>query len=543
MACSIPQCPIRVCCYVEGNAAIQSWIVNMALFAILIKISSELDSDCETFREFWPSKQPVKPHRFVRTLGKPRITISSAILLLACLFTSPYAQARVHLQPCKNRMSPKQQIELGRKAAKQVYEQMPVLPDSSKVTQYVQRLGHKLTPYAPGYRWPYNFHVVNVADINAFALPGGEIFVNLGTIQAADDEAQFAAVMAHEISHVVLQHSVCNLEKGQRVGIFAALGQIASGILLGNSTAGALAEKGIGFTAGLSYLHMSRGAEREADLEGVDILYDAGYDPRAMAQFFETIEGKYGKGGAQFLSDHPNPGNRTEYVDREIATLPPKAHYVTNSPAFTEIHNVVANMRAYTSKEVSSGAWKHKNPNQTVSTGVNQYNFNTPANTKVDTAPPQRWIKFQGSGFTMEVPSDWRAAGDQSSAMVAPPGGIVQTANGNASNLVYGVLTDVYRPDQAGDTREMFNALVTELKRENSGLETGPIEPMKIGDIAAQTVNGDNRMANDGRGEHDWIVGVPQQNTIRYFIFVSPESDFAKMRPIFEHIVSSIHLE
>lgn len=515
----------------------------MALFGILIKISSELDSDYETFRGVWPSKQSVKPHRFVRTLGKSRISISSAILLLTCLFTSPYAQARVHLQPCKNGMSPKQQIELGQKAAKQVYKQMPVLPDSSKVTRYVQQLGLKLTPYAPGYRWPYNFHVVNVADINAFALPGGEIFINLGTIQAADDEAQLAAVMAHEISHVVLQHSVCNLEKEQRVGIFAALGKIASGILLGDSTAGALAQQGIGFTAGLSYLHMSRGAEREADLEGVDILYDAGYDPRAMAQFFETIEGRYGKGGAQFLSDHPNPGNRTEYVDREIATLPPKAHYVTNSPKFTEIHNVVANMRAYTSKEVSSGAWKRKDPNQTVSTGVNQYNFNTPANTKVDTAPPQSWIKFQGSGFTMEVPSGWRAAGDQSSAMVAPPGGIVQTANGNASNLVYGVLTDVYHPDQAGDTSEMFNALVTELKRENSGLETGPVEPMQIGNIAAQTLNGDNRMANDGRGEHNWIVGVPQQNTIRYFIFVSPEPDFAKMRPIFEHIVSSIHLE
>jgi len=440
-------------------------------------------------------------------------------------------------------MSPKRQIELGQKAVKQVYKQMPILPDSSQVTQYVQELGRKLTAYAPGYRWPYNFHVVNVADINAFALPGGSIFVNLGTIQAADDEAQLAAVMAHEISHVVLQHSVCNLEKEQRVGFFAALGQIASGILLGNSTVGALADQGIGFTAGLSFLHMSRGAEKQADLEGVQILYDAGYDPRAMAQFFEIIEGKYGKGGAQFLSDHPNPGNRTEYVDREIATLPRKPDYVTNSPAFIQIHQTVANMRAYTSKEVSSGAWKHKNPNQTVSTGVNQYNSNTPANTKVETAPPRGWIKFQGSGFTMEVPSDWQAAGDQSSAMVAPPGGIAQTANGNASNLVYGVLTDVYHPDQAGDSSAMFDALVTKLKQENSGLETGPVDSIKISGIASQNVNGDNHTANNGRGEHDWIVGVPQQNAIRYFIFVSPEPDLVKMQPIFQHILNSIHMD
>ena len=136
---------------------------------------------------------------------------------------------------------------------------MPVLPDSSRVTQYVQALGHKLAAQAPGYSWPYNFHVVNVADINAFALPGGYIFVNLGTIQAASNEAQLAAVMSHEISHVVLQHSICNLEKEKRLGLFAGLGQIASGILLGDSTLGALAQKGIGLTAGLGFLRMASG--------------------------------------------------------------------------------------------------------------------------------------------------------------------------------------------------------------------------------------------------------------------------------------------
>src|SRR5206468_5502421 len=125
----------------------------------------------------------------------------------------------------------------------------PVLPDSDPVTQYVQGLGQKLVAQAPGYHWPYNFHVANVADINAFALPGGSIFVNLGTIQAASNEAQLAAVMAHELSHVVLQHSICNLVKEQRVGLLAGLGQLASGIILGDSAIGALAEKGIGLTA------------------------------------------------------------------------------------------------------------------------------------------------------------------------------------------------------------------------------------------------------------------------------------------------------
>jgi beta-barrel assembly-enhancing protease len=291
-----------------------------------------------------------------------RQTLTAALyFVLACVFWTIPASARVTLQPCKNNVPPQQQIEIGQKAAQQVFQQMPVLPDSSPITQYVQALGQKLAAHAPGYQWPYNFHVVNVDAINAFALPGGSIFVNLGTIQAADTEAQLAGVMAHEIAHVVLQHSVCNLVKQQKVGILAGIGQIASGVLLGNGAVGAIAAQGIGMTAGLGFLKMSRDAEREADLEGVGILYDSGYDPRGMPQFFETIQAKYGQGGSQFLSDHPNPGNRTEYINQEIDTLGPHVRYVANTPEFKAIHQQAMKMHAYTQKEVSSGVWK-KNP-------------------------------------------------------------------------------------------------------------------------------------------------------------------------------------
>ena len=474
--------------------------------------------------------------------GKSRLGIVAAVILFfTSVFAPPHAHARVELQPCRNNISPQQQIELGQKAVQQINQQMPVLPDSNKITQYVKALGNKLAAEAPGYRWPYNFHVVNVADINAFALPGGSIFVNLGTIQAASNEAQLAAVMAHEISHVVLQHSVCNLEKEERVGIFAGLGQIASGIILGDSALGAIAQKGIGLTAGLGFLRMGRDAERQADLEGVGILYDVGYDPRAMPQFFEIIQAKYGTGGAQFLSDHPNPGNRTEYVDREIASFAAKPHYATNSTQFTQVHKAVAGMRAYTSKEVESGVWKKQDPNQTVSTGVNQYDPNTPANAPVDTAPQQQWTTFQGSGFTMQVPSTWRAAGDQNAAMVAPPGGIAPTENNQGGNLVYGLLTDVYQPDQAGENT--FKGLIAEISRQNPGLQPGSPNRVTVGGMAAETVEGVNRNANNGRGEHDWIVGVPRNGAMRYFVFVAPEADFGVMRPTFERILNSIRVE
>jgi predicted Zn-dependent protease len=134
-------------------------------------------------------------------------------VLLGFLLLCTPAHARFQPKPCKNSYTTDQEITEGKKAAAQIYKQMPVLPDSSPVTRYIQQLGNKLVQYAPGYRWPYQFHVVDMADINAFALPGGAIFVNLGTIQAAENEAQLAGVIAHEISHVVLRHATCNLTK------------------------------------------------------------------------------------------------------------------------------------------------------------------------------------------------------------------------------------------------------------------------------------------------------------------------------------------
>jgi hypothetical protein len=462
--------------------------------------------------------------------------------LLLCIFAPQRALARVELQPCQNNVSPEKQIELGRRAAQQVYREMPVLPDSSPVTQYVQSLGQKLAAQAPGYQWPFNFHVANVSDINAFALPGGSIFVNLGTIQAADTEAQLAGVMAHEISHVVLQHSVCNLGKEERMGTMAGIGQIAGGVLLGGA-AGELAGKGIGMTAQMGFLKMSRGAEKQADLEGVGILYDAGYDPRAMLQFFEIVEAKYGEGGKQFLSDHPNPGNRNEYVDREITTFEPRTNNIVNTPEFRAIHQQVANMHAYTGKEVASGVWRRSTPNPTGSTGANESASNSSANNRVNTAPPQYWTTFQGEGFSMAVPSDWQVRRNQNAALLAPPDGISVGANGQRETLVCGVVTDVYKPEHPASLRDTFDSLVKELARANPGLEPGPVNRVTVADTPVDTMEGTNQFANNGRGEHDWIIGVPVNREMRYFVFVAPETDFKAMRSTFERILNSISFQ
>ncbi len=260
---------------------------------------------------------------------------------------------------CHNRFSPEQELTEGQKVAAQVYQQMPVLPDNDPVAAYVAQLGANLAQHAPGAKWPYSYHVVASSDINAFALPGGAIFVNLGTVQTAQTEAQLAGVIAHETSHVVLRHSTCNISKQQNKDIAYGVGGILSQILLGNGLAGRVAVAGLSGIRGMEYLSMSREDEQQADLLGTDILYDAGYDPRGLPQFFEAIQAKYGAGGAQFLSDHPNPGNRTQYVNAEIGTLPRRTNAVVTSAGFSRAHAAAMQERALTAQQIKDGTWKN----------------------------------------------------------------------------------------------------------------------------------------------------------------------------------------
>ncbi|HEX4170402.1 MAG TPA: M48 family metallopeptidase [Bryobacteraceae bacterium] len=459
------------------------------------------------------------------------------------------AYPRAEIAPCKNNYSPEQQIALGQKAVQQVYKNMPILPDSSPITQYIQQLGEKLAAQAPGYKWPYNFHVANVADINAFALPGGAIFVNLGTIQAAATEAQLAGVMAHEISHVVLQHSVCNAVKQQKVGLLAGLGQVAAGVLLGGA-GGQLAAQGIGMSAGLGFLKMSRGAEKQADLMGTGILYDAGYDPRGMTQFFETIQAKYGEGGSQFMSDHPNPGNRAEYVDKEIATFVPHGNKVENTPAFTRIHSEVAAMHAYTGKEVASGVWRRENPNQTVSSGVNQpANFDgAPSGghtlRDIDLGTPGAWKTLKGDGYSISLPANWQAIGNKTSAMAAPNGGFSRTADGSYVGVTYGVLIDVYQPQSRMSAGAAFDSLVGAMARDNDGLVPGPQNDISAGEVTGRSAYCENPNANHGQGERDWVVAFGRGNgSLRYFVFVAPTQDFEKLRPTYQKMLESVAIQ
>jgi predicted Zn-dependent protease len=232
---------------------------------------------------------------------------------------------------------------MGKKLSAAAETQLPML-DDLRVNGYLNRLGRKLTEFAPGTKYPYEFHCVNSKQINSFALPGGQVYIYRGVIEEADDEAQLAGVMAHEISHVVLRHGTNQATRQEMsTGLFGILG----GVVGGGSVSAITSQLSNGAIVGSVLVRYSRTAETQADILGTQILYDAGYDPRAMAQFFENAENDTKKKGrvAALFADHPIPERRIQRVDAEIDKLggPPK-DYKTDSPEFREIRRYVLSL-------------------------------------------------------------------------------------------------------------------------------------------------------------------------------------------------------
>ena len=246
-------------------------------------------------------------------------------LMLSVSVAALTAQTVIKLP--KNRYTPEQDVQLGREAAAEVRQQYPLI-NEPRITKYLSRLGDQLVAAAPPeFKQPvyeYSFTPVNLKEINAFALPGGPMFVHRGMFDAAASEGEVVGVMAHELSHVLLRHGTANASKAQNPWL--QLGQIAGvvgGAVVGGAAGSAIAQ-GSQFGLGTLLLRYSRDFEKQADLLGAQIMARAGYDPRALARMFETIERETrssGGGGPQWMSSHPNPGNRTQYITTEADSL------------------------------------------------------------------------------------------------------------------------------------------------------------------------------------------------------------------------------
>jgi hypothetical protein len=361
---------------------------------------------------------------------------------------------------------------------------------------------------------------VNDKAINAFALPGGYVFINRGAIEVADNEAQLAGVMAHEISHVALRHGTNQATKAQVAEGFLG---IAGGIF-GGSAGGALLTQLGAFTAGGVLLRYSRTAESQADVMGTQVLYDSGYDPRAMAQFFEKLEAETkGKNPPEFFSDHPNPEHRVERVDEEIDKLggvPPNPK--RNSQEFEAIKREVLALPVV--KKLTPGA---------------------AAAVKAPAPPSGNFATHQTSVYTLKYPDNWKKYPDSngSGASFAPDGGVVDDGTGHAA-LAYGLIVSVAQASgDPNDWDALNNATqqaIQELQKSNPNMKiTRQSERVRLnGQPGLATY-----LSNDspiGGQETDWLVTTLRPEGLVSFVCVAPQSAYEKYDKTFNAILDSV---
>lgn len=488
--------------------------------------------------------KPVNPSKKMRW---------ASILLALCLVTdvaSGQRNAPVLPNPGNPRMTRDQQEKLGLQVARKVYKQMPVLPDASPLTKYVQSIGRRLAEtIPPAHSWPFQFHVIEQKEINAFALPGGPMFVNVGTIRAADSEAELAGVMAHEMAHVYMQHSAKQQQKSSLLGGLAGIAGAIAGATMGGAW-GTLAQSGIRFGAGTLMLKYSRTDEAQADAVGAIIMWKAGYNPVALADFFEKIE-QQGGNGPQFLSDHPNPGNRRAAIEREIAEWPTK-QYRRNETEFAAARKEADKAPAYTAKEISEGAksgrWSLQNRKDGAvfpgASGESAAVASVPVAPLSAVQPSPTFQRTTLGSMTIARPENWNITlGRQSgSATIAPVAGV------SGGSVAYGVVIQMVRvQNQNLSVRRLTQAVAQNLRDSDPNMQqSGSVQLIRVngrtaGSLNLQTISPMARVDGKSQPERDWLIAIPRNDgSAIAIIFVSPLRHFQQMKPAFERMLRSV---
>ena len=246
------------------------------------------------------------------------------------------------------------EVSLGRQLAAEVDRQAKFV-DDPVITEYINRVGQNVVLHSDA-RIPFTIKVIDSDEVNAFALPGGFFYVNKGLILAADNEAEVAGVMAHEIAHVTARHAMENQAKG----MLAEIGLLAGSIFLGG-LGGMLIQQGAQFGALLGFMKFNRNAESEADMLGVQYMWAAGYDPNAMSTMFEKLAAKNKKKPGTFsklFESHPQSVDRMEATRQLVARFPDKEEYVLSTSEFQRVKNRLlrlSNARASSAGDIGPG--------------------------------------------------------------------------------------------------------------------------------------------------------------------------------------------
>jgi hypothetical protein len=445
-----------------------------------------------------------------------------------CLATAG-TQTRIVAPP--NKYSPADDVKLGQEAAQQVEKQMPVMHDG-EVNGYLTSIGRRLAEnIPPEFRhseFRYSFTGVNLREINAFALPGGPMFINRGMIEKAHTEGEVAGVMAHELSHVALRHGTAQQTQATPYAVGSVAGQILGAIVGGGW--GQVISQGSRFGFGAAFLRFPREYEQQADLLGSHIMAAAGYDPREMANVFRTIEKESGPGGPQWMSDHPNPGNRYEYINREAQLL----HVSAAQHDTQQFQQVQAHLHtlppAPTTEEVA------KNRKAGRDTNVPDVRPRTG-----NISPPDSHMTTYNEGnlFHVSVPANWRELPSNDSVTFAPEGasGVV---SGN-SVFTHGVEIGVTR-NESHDLRAATTELLDALRQSNPRLSPRQdFDRARIGGRDGLHTTASNVSDVTGGPEViDVYTAQLADGSLFYVLGVAPREDFNAYSGSFRSVVRSI---
>ena len=445
--------------------------------------------------------------------------------VLASVTASVVLSAGSRITPPDNKYTVAQDVQLGQQAADEMRKQLPLLKDDA-AQSYVETLGNRLVAAIPPElqhsEFHYTFEVVNVREINASALPGGPMFVNRGMIESAHAEGEIAGVMAHEISHVVLRHGTAQQSRAGNYQAGAILGQIA-GAVLGGVAGGAVAGASQ-FGFGTALLRFSRDFEKQADLEGVQIMAAAGYDPRDLASLFKTIESQGGGGDPQWLSDHPNPGNRVAYIIDEASRVTIQ-NPVRDTQAFDQIRAHFKQLPPAPSTEEAVKAKAQPTNRDTARAGG-------------PVAPPSTSYRSytEGNLFRVAVPANWRELADNTSVTFAPDGAFGQGI------FTHGVQIGIGRHESHG-LLDATEELIASLSQGNPGMTRSNTfdRVVIVRREALRTVLG-NQTPGGGRETINLFTTELRNGNLFYIVAVAPEDAFPSYRGVFDRVIASIQL-
>ena len=456
---------------------------------------------------------------------------SRLALVFTLVATTVVAQTKV--SPPKNKYTVEQDVQIGREASAEVRQQYPIITDN-QVEGYLQRLGDRLVASAPADlnkpQFDYSFTPVNLKDINAFALPGGPMFVNRGMIEAADGEGEVAGVMAHELAHVLLRHGTANATKAQGFQLGALAGAIAGAVIGGGW--GEVVSQGSQFGLGTWLMKYSRDYEKQADLLGAQIMARAGYDPRELARMFETIAQQGGGSPPQWLSSHPDPGNRTEYITKEATQLNIGPRPSENG--FSQVRSRLSALGpARTMADVERDA-SRSGEGTRAPVSVGRIGEPVPA-------PARQYRTVQGGKlFRVSVPTNWTPLATESSIKYVPQNGYGE-ANGQTV-MTHGVEMGVARASSR-DLRQATDTLIEGFVRGNQDMRViGAQRTVQLSGRTAILTSLEGRSVLGGSELVDVYTTILADGNLFYHLTVAPDREVDAYSVAFNRVARSLKL-